>query len=378
MKPPRVLLVGLVALALVAVGCGDGSAAAATVNGVDIPRSDVEDQISAIQGDESLQALFGLSADQEESAEAQFTALWLTQLIQSEVLIQAAEDKGVEIDDSLTEVAERLAARQFSAPDPATGQANLASYDEYPEVFREATTGQITGLVALVAPESGEDLELSCGRHVLISTQPDPTTGEAPDAEAARAEAEEVQADLAGGADFATVAAEHSDDPGSAQEGGDLGCLPKGATVPEFDDVLFTLPEGEISDVVETEFGFHVMEVTSREAQPFAEYSLDERENIINAALNTLDTTEFQSMLEEAEVTVDPSYGTWVVDESGARVEPPESATPQELPADPNATQAPSDTGQVPPDSSQVPPDSGQAPQEAPTQEQPTTPPPSQ
>lgn len=365
MKLPRVLTVSLVALALVAAACGSGSGGgggtAATVNGVDIPRSDVEDQLEAIRGNADLMALFGLTDDDAESVEAQFAALWLTQLIQSEILVQAAEDQGVEVDESLTEVAQRLAARQFSAPDPATGEVDLAAFDEYPEVFRNATTDQIVGLVALVMPEIGDEIELACARHILISTQPDPVSGEAADADAALAEAEQIRTDLTEGADFAAKAEETSDDPGSAAQGGDLGCLPRGATVEAFDEALFELPVGETSEVITTEFGYHIIEVTSREAKPFSEYDLDDQETIVNGALNSLDAAEFQTMLEDADVTVDPSYGTWVVDETGARVDPPESADPPELPEDGSETPAPSE-GQPVPEGEVVVPDSSDAP----------------
>jgi len=373
MRTPRVLVVCLVALALVAAACGSGGgsgasvgAVAATVNGVDIPRSDVEDQLEAIRGNEDLMAIFGLSEEATESVDAQFAALWLTQLIQSEVLVQAAEDQGVEVDESLTEVAQRLAARQFSAPDPATGQVDLAAFDEYPEVFRDATTDQIVGLVALVVPEIGDEVELACARHILISTQPDPLSGEAPDPDAALAEAEQVRAEVAEGADFAAKAEEVSDDPGSAAQGGDLGCLPRGATVEAFDQALFELPVGEVSEVVSTEFGYHIIEVTSREAKPFADYDLDDRETIVNGALNSLDAAEFQKMLEDADVTVDPSYGTWVVDENGARVEPPEAADPPELPEDGTETPAPPE-GQPVPEGEPAPEGEVVVPDEAPS-----------
>lgn len=69
----------------------------------------------------------------------------------------------------------------------------------------------------------------------------------------------ELQSKLNEGGNFAELAKVHSDDSGSAENGGDLGFAEKGAFVPEFDDALFALNEGEISDVVETEFGYHLI-----------------------------------------------------------------------------------------------------------------------
>ena len=66
---------------------------------------------------------------------------------------------------------------------------------------------------------------------------------------------------LRAGADFAEIARTHSDDPGSAQNGGDLGWFRRGQMVEEFEDVAFALREDSISDPVETDFGFHIIQV---------------------------------------------------------------------------------------------------------------------
>ena len=81
-------------------------------------------------------------------------------------------------------------------------------------------------------------------------------------------ETEEACADLksqiADGADFAELARSHSKCP-SGQQGGDLGTFGRGAMVPEFDQVVFSAPVGEVQGPVKTAFGYHLLEVTSRE-----------------------------------------------------------------------------------------------------------------
>ena len=72
----------------------------------------------------------------------------------------------------------------------------------------------------------------------------------------------ELRAAIADGADFADLAKQISDCP-SGEDGGDLGFFSKGEMVPEFDDVAFDLAPGSVSDVVETAFGFHLIQRTA-------------------------------------------------------------------------------------------------------------------
>jgi peptidyl-prolyl cis-trans isomerase SurA len=71
------------------------------------------------------------------------------------------------------------------------------------------------------------------------------------------------------GEDFATLAVLYSEDPGSASKGGDLGMVPRGTMVPEFDEVAFQLSDGEISGVFETEFGYHIMQMVERRGEQY-------------------------------------------------------------------------------------------------------------
>ncbi len=78
---------------------------------------------------------------------------------------------------------------------------------------------------------------------------------------ATRAFAEELVDSLRAGADFAELAERYSQDPGSASNGGDLGWFRRGQMVRSFEDVAFSLPDGRISDPVETEFGYHIITI---------------------------------------------------------------------------------------------------------------------
>lgn len=84
--------------------------------------------------------------------------------------------------------------------------------------------------------------------------------------ESAKKQAEEIKKQLDGGADFAELAKKHSTD-GSASNGGDLGLVSKGQTVPEFEATVFGLENGQVSGVVKTQFGFHIIKVTGIEGE---------------------------------------------------------------------------------------------------------------
>lgn len=82
---------------------------------------------------------------------------------------------------------------------------------------------------------------------------------------AAKEKAESIRKDILGGSDFSFQALLYSDDPGSSNNGGDLGWVKRGAFVPDFEAVAFRLKEGEISEIVETEFGFHIIQLIKKE-----------------------------------------------------------------------------------------------------------------
>ena len=100
-------------------------------------------------------------------------------------------------------------------------------------------------------------------RHILIQLPPG-----ADDAvkAAKRQVAEGVLKQLQGGADFAKLAGQHSDDPGSKGRGGDLGWFSRGEMVPVFEDAVFSLNQGQISGVIETQFGFHLVQLQDKRA----------------------------------------------------------------------------------------------------------------
>jgi len=98
-------------------------------------------------------------------------------------------------------------------------------------------------------------------RHILIAV----AQGAGDDVKAAaKKKAEEILGRIRKGEDFAKLAGEFSDDPGSKQKGGDLGFFPKNSMIPEFDKAAFALEPGGVSGVVETSFGYHIIKVEEK------------------------------------------------------------------------------------------------------------------
>jgi peptidyl-prolyl cis-trans isomerase D len=104
-------------------------------------------------------------------------------------------------------------------------------------------------------------------RHILIKTPlPGPDGKVDPKAvEAAQAKAQDVLKQVKAGGNFADLAKKYSDDPGSAKEGGSLGWIGKGRTVPEFEKAAFSLPKGGTSDLVKSSYGYHIIHVDDKQ-----------------------------------------------------------------------------------------------------------------
>ena len=100
-------------------------------------------------------------------------------------------------------------------------------------------------------------------RHILVRVAPDATKAEK---DVALAKIKDAQAALKKGDDFTAVAKKYSDDPGSKDKGGDLGYFGRGDMVPAFDRAVASLDVGKTSNIVTTEFGYHIIQVQEKKA----------------------------------------------------------------------------------------------------------------
>lgn len=145
-------------------------------------------------------------------------------------------------------------------------------------------------------------------RHILISTQ----DLESQDAVAeARSRAQDLLGELEQGADFAALAQEHSEGP-SGPRGGDLGLFGRGQMVAPFEEAAFSLEEGGISDIVETQFGFHIIQVTEKVAGgpvPFEDVRGDIDQYLLQQKQGEAVQEYVDALREEAEIVRHVEFG---------------------------------------------------------------------
>ena len=145
----------------------------------------------------------------------------------------------------------------------------------------------------------------------------------------ARSEALDVRALIDSGDDFAELAGRFSEDPGSAQRGGDLGWVRRGVMVEEFEDAAFQMARGTVSDIVETQFGVHIIQVQRIRgaerlvrhiliaAEPTAADVVAARERAMEIRELVTAGTPLESFLDEGEETGLPHPMTLTIDRLG-------------------------------------------------------------
>ncbi|MFP4643143.1 MAG: peptidylprolyl isomerase [Spirochaetales bacterium] len=274
---------GMLALALAAIvalaGCSgeesgasseDGEDVVAVVNGSEISRSTFEEQMQAQM--QQYQAQGGeIDEEQRGTLEEQL----LDQLIARELLLQDGEDRGIapsddEISTQLDQIRSQFPSEE--AFEEALEEQNLTLDEIESDIAEQIIIEEILQGDVLADAGVGEDAAREFydenpelfetppqirASHILVMTQGMDET----ERDEARSEIEGVQEQLEEGADFAELAREHSDD-GTAEEGGDLGFFSEGQMVPEFEEAAFDLETGETSDIVETQFGYHLIQKT--------------------------------------------------------------------------------------------------------------------
>jgi parvulin-like peptidyl-prolyl isomerase len=181
-------------------------------------------------------------------------------MIEQVLIEQAAAREGIvisdaEVDSVITrDIEENGGQTQFDA----WLETNGWTYDEYKERQRSMMlSSQMFERVTQSVPTEAEQVR---ARHILLASEQ---------------ETRDLLAQLHAGADFAALTRQHSLDPSTKESGGDLGFFPRGTlVVPEVEDAAFSLSVGQISDVVPSAMGYHIVEVLERvQDKPLTEES---------------------------------------------------------------------------------------------------------
>jgi peptidyl-prolyl cis-trans isomerase C len=165
-------------------------------------------------------------------------------------------------------------------------------------------------------------------RHILISTQPKPEAEDENDKdgkdakdkktpepkaltkEEARKKSEGLLARARKGEDFAKLASENSDDPGSKDKGGEYDFFAHGKMVPEFEKAAFALKPGEISDLVETQFGFHIIKLEERRSAASPETDQKVRQQIVEKLKQDKIEEKINQITRDSTVVVPEDFDT--------------------------------------------------------------------
>jgi peptidyl-prolyl cis-trans isomerase C len=157
-------------------------------------------------------------------------------------------------------------------------------------------------------PSQFEDPEMVRASHILLSTRDQATNTELSDAQKATKHklAEDLLKRARAGEDFAKLASQYSEDPGSKDKGGEYK-FPRGQMVKEFEDAAFALKPGQVSDIVTTQFGYHIIKLSEKipaKKHDLAESSSKIRDYLVQTALQKQGPPYLEQLRKQADVQI--------------------------------------------------------------------------
>jgi len=272
----------LLVVVLIKPPFGSGNETVATVNGVNIGKDKLYDELIKAGGPATLE-----------------------NLITQELIFQEAEANNVKVTDADVDTEIALIKKNFGTDEQFS--AALAQYNMTLENLKSDTKMNLT-IRKVLEPKTDvtedeikqfydtnkaalgtpEQIQAS---HILVAT---------------KEEAEAILAELKQGGDFAAIAKEKSIDPGSKDNGGDLGLFGKGKMVPEFEAAAFALKINEISGIVQTENGYHIIKKTAEQAAvvpTFEEKKEEIKNQLVATEANELSEAWMTEIRAKAKIT---------------------------------------------------------------------------
>lgn len=333
---------------------GSGAKKVATYKGGEVTEGEVVEGVERLSAQSA--ASTGQAAPKVEPGSPEFDAAKaqvMPQLLTQDIALSYAEEHGItvsdeeiqtEVDKTKQAVADQAKQQGQPGEPEQLFQDALKQFGFTEEAFRQEIRTGLTVQKVQEEVAGGDDPteeevrayydenketqftqpEQRCLRHILFNKDQEDL-------------ANDVKGELEDGGDFAALAKEHSQDPSNKDKAGDLGCVPKGQFVPEFDDAAFGAKEGELLGPVETEFGYHLIEVTDIKPEgetPFEEVAPQIEEQIKAEQQAGEFQTWVQDELKKRNVKYLPGYDPNAPAETppGAAPEgatPPEEGTPE-------------------------------------------------
>jgi foldase protein PrsA len=252
-------------------------------------------------------------------------------VLSRQILLELLHQKFVEDGLELTEDDLELAREQVNEQ---VGGADV--FEAFPRSYREtlvrrsaevnklqATLGDVKTDDAAVKrfyDENPEFFRVTCTSHILVNT---------------KEQADAVRAELAGGGDFAALAAQHSIDTSNKDDGGDLDCNPPGRFVPAFEQAVEDATIDEVTEPVQTTFGWHLILVRERRVEALEDVAPQIRQELL-AQSGQAFTAFLAEAADKAKITVNPRYGRYDKTQLPGAVVPPQSPSTSQLPGPPD------------------------------------------
>ncbi|HHO55212.1 MAG TPA: hypothetical protein ENK21_02400 [Trueperaceae bacterium] len=267
MKPFLLLQVILISLSF-AFAQDTANPVVIDIDGQEITKTDFDERFSFFISDMAAKQNMQLPLTEEaKAALEELKPAFLEQFLTEQVVLKLAKERGYELPEGYVDAQLQNLKDQFDDEESYQQgiiDAGIPSEDFLKNLIKEAY------LSSQVVTQMRDDLEIpdwrvelyyathadefkspeqACARHILVETEE---------------EALDIIKQLKDGAGFSEMAKEHSLDPGSGSRGGDLGCFPRGAMVPSFNDAAFSLELNTVSEPIKSQFGYHIISVSER------------------------------------------------------------------------------------------------------------------
>ncbi len=333
MKRTSLRTAALAAVLVLLLGaCGSSAPFAARVDGTTITQDDLEEEMRAIAANEpylqSIESRIQVRGSGAGTFDAAFTGQILGRQIQYVLVDREIKERKLKLSQADLDAARAVVTEQ------AGGQRIL---DAFPPEYQDLLVERAARVDALTVSLSGQDatdeaarnfyegnkdqFTEACVSHILVGT---------------RERADQLRGRIQGGEDFGAVAGAESLDNQTRAKGGDLGCEITADTfnAPPFTAAMMSQPVGQVGEPVQTQAGFHLVLVRSRDVPPFDEVAPRAREKVVMASKAKLQEW-INKAVAEAKISVNPKYGTF--DKTTLAVVPPVAPSTTQATAPPGS-----------------------------------------